>query len=80
MFCLISLSLNVQIFEVTRVFLLSEVGNAKKVVFVETVGFALLQTPKNQVVFDLLRSFDDILNRQKFVAKLLIFHVLQALN
>lgn len=80
MLCLVSLSFNVQVFEVPRVLLFSEGGNAKEVVLVEAVCFALLQASKDQIVLDFLRSFDDALYRQKFIAKLLIFHVLQTLD
>lgn len=57
----------------------SESGHAKEVVLVEAVRFALLQASKDQIVLDFLRSFDDVLYRQKFITKLLIFHVLQTL-
>ena len=62
MLSLIPLSLDVQIFEVARVLLFSEGRNAEKVVLVEAIGFAFLQASKDQIIFDLLRSFDDVLN------------------
>lgn len=79
MLSLIAFSLDVQVFEVTRVLLSSKVRHAKKVVLVKAIRLAFLQTPKDQIIFDLLRPFDDVLNRQKFKAELLIFHVLQTL-
>ena len=60
--------------------LFSEGRNAEEVVLVEAVCFAFLQAAKDKIVLDFLRSFDYVLDRQKFIAKLFVFHVLQAFN